>query len=319
MVPAPPERLTIGADADGLRFDVALARLFPQLSRSRLRALIDSGDARVDGATLRPSAKVRAGQELSVAIPPLQPADPAAEDLPLGIVYEDEDLLVLDKPAGLVVHPGAGRSTGTLVNALLHHVKDLSGIGGVARPGIVHRLDSGTSGLIVVAKNDTAHRSLAAQFEARTVAKEYLTVVHGRPERDRGTIDAPIARDPRHRQKMSVARTGGRAARSSYVVKRALDGASLVSVAIHTGRTHQIRVHMAHLGCPVVGDRTYGGAREPASRSPAARDLIRTFPRPALHAARLEFAHPRTGARASFESPLPGDMQRLVEGLGTLK
>lgn len=322
MVPRPPETrhvLTLGDDAEGVRFDVALARLLPHLSRSRVKALIDAGHALVDGRTARPSAKVRAAQVVSVLVPAPTPAEPEPEDLPLRIVFEDADLLVLDKPPGLVVHPGAGRASGTLVNALLHHVKDLSGVGGVSRPGIVHRLDAGTSGLMVVAKNDVVHRALARQFEARTVSKEYLAVVHGKPDRPRGLIDASIGRDPRHRQKMSVRATRGREARSSYVVERSLDGASLVRVTIHTGRTHQIRVHMASLRCPLVGDRTYGGAREASSRSPASRDLIRAFPRPALHAARLAFDHPSTGVRLALESPLPSDLVRLVEALEPVK
>lgn len=318
MVPRPPETrhvLTLGDDAEGVRFDVALARLLPDLSRSRVKALIDAGHALVDRRAARPSAKMHAAQVVSVLVPAPTPAEPEPEDLPLRIVFEDAHLLVLDKPPGLVVHPGAGRASGTLVNALLHHVKDLSGVGGVSRPGIVHRLDAGTSGLMVVAKNDATHRALARQFEARTVSKEYVAVVHGKPGRPRGLIDATIGRDPRHRQKMSVGTTRGREARSSYVVERSLDGASLVRVTLHTGRTHQIRVHMASLGCPLVGDRTYGGAREASSRNPASRAAIRAFPRPALHAARLAFDHPSTGVRVALETPLPADLIQLVEAL----
>ncbi len=311
--------LTLGPDADGLRFDVAIARLLPSLSRSRLKALIDAGQALVDGNPARPSARVRAGQSVSVVVPEPAAAVPRPEDLPLHVVHEDGDLLVVDKPAGMVVHPGAGRSSGTLVNALLHHVRDLSGVGGVLRPGIVHRLDAGTSGLLVVAKNDVAHRALARQFENRTVAKEYLAVVHGTPPRREGAIDAAVGRDPWHRQKMSLRSRRGREARSSYTVEQVLDGASLVRVKIQTGRTHQIRVHMGSLGCPLVGDRTYGGAREPSARRPEAREAIRAFPRPALHAARLCFRHPSTGASLDFESSLPHDMASLILSLQPVK
>lgn len=306
-------------DVQGLRLDVALAKLFPELSRSRLQALIAQRRVTLDGAAARASAAVRAGQEVVVVVPAPAPAVPRGEDIPLPIIHEDADLVVLDKPAGLVVHPGAGRASGTLVNALLHHVKDLSGVGGVTRPGIVHRLDAGTSGLLVVAKNDAAHRSLARQFEKRTVEKEYVAVVHGSLPHAQGLIDTPVGRDPRHRQKMTAKAPRGRAARSSYVVEQVLDGASLVRVKILTGRTHQIRVHMASIRCPLVGDRTYGGAREPSSKNVAARAAIGTFGRPALHAARLAFDHPTTAERCRFECPLPGDMRELVLALQLVK
>jgi 23S rRNA pseudouridine1911/1915/1917 synthase len=231
--------------------------------------------------------------------------------LPLRVVYEDARLLVLDKPAGMTVHPGAGRLSGTLVNALLHHVRDLSGVGGVLRPGIVHRLDRGTSGLMVVAKDDETHRALSAQFSSRGVEKEYLAIVHGVPRARQGTIEASIGRDPVHRKKMSVRAPRGRPARSTYTVVEALDGAALLRVRIHTGRTHQIRVHLASLGHPVAGDATYGGTRTPSSRRPAARAALDGLTRPALHAARLAFIHPATGDRREFESPLPEDLRDL--------
>ena len=305
----------VEAAGAGERLDAWLARTLPDLSRARVQALIAEGAVTVDGAASRASSRVRAGQRVAVAVPDLQPAVPGAEDIALVVVYEDPHLLVVNKPAGLVVPPGAGTPSGTLVNALLHHVRDLSGIGGVLRPGIVHRLDRGTSGLIVVAKSDAAHQGLAAQFASRAVEKQYLAVVHGVPRPRSGTIDAPIGRHPVQRKKMSTTAPRGRAARSSYVVEEALDGAALLRVRIHTGRTHQIRVHLSSLGHPIVGDATYGGSRSPSSSSAAARAAIASFPRPALHAAALAFDHPVTGERLSLEAALPEDMARLMLAL----
>ena len=226
-------------------------------------------------------------------------------------MYEDAQLLVVNKPAGLVVHPGAGAPAGTLVNALLRHVRDLSGVGGVLRPGIVHRLDRGTSGLLVVAKDDATHRSLVAQFAGRTVEKEYLAIVLGVPRAREGTITAPIGRDPVHRQRMSVRAKRGREARSSWRLEEAFDGAALLRVRIHTGRTHQIRVHLASVGHPVAGDATYGSHSRRAPASEALRELVR----PALHAARLAFVHPTSGRPMSFEAPLPADLTRTRQAL----
>ena len=213
-----------------------------------------------------------------------------------------------------MVHPGAGNASGTLVNALLHHVRDLSGIGGVLRPGIVHRLDRGTSGLLVVAKDDEAHRALARQFAGRSVEKEYLALVLGVPQRKQGRIDAPIARHPVHRQRMSL-REGGRSARSDYTVVEALDGAALVRVRIHTGRTHQIRVHLASIGHPVAGDKVYGGTRTLPGGRAASREALLSLQRPALHAARLAFDHPESAERLHFASPLPGDIEAVLDRL----
>jgi len=269
---------------------------------------------RVDGRTSRASARLKSGQRVELEIPEPVAAVPVAEAIPLSVVFEDARLLVLDKPAGIVVHPGAGGATGTLVNALLHHIRDLSGIGGVLRPGIVHRLDRGTSGLLVVAKDDEAHRALARQFAGRTVEKEYLAVVLGVPEPRQGRIEAPIGRHPAHRQRMSV-RPGGRAARSDYQVVESLDGAALVRVRIHTGRTHQIRVHLASIGHPVAGDTAYGGTRTPPSRRAASREALTSLGRPALHAARLAFDHPASAERLQFESPLPSDIGAVLERL----
>jgi 23S rRNA pseudouridine1911/1915/1917 synthase len=309
-------REVIAAAADaGRRLDAFLAQALPELSRARIQALIAGGAVTVSGGPARASARVRPGQAVRVEVPEPAPATPRAQDIPLRVVFEDEHLLVIDKPAGLVVHPGAGTRDGTLVNALLHHVRGLSGVGGVARPGIVHRLDRGTSGLIVVAKSDESHRGLSAQFASRTVEKHYLAVVHGVPRARRGAIDAPIGRHPVHRKKMTTAAPRGRPARSSYEVEEALDGAALLRVRIHTGRTHQIRVHLASIGHPIAGDATYGGTRAPSARAAAARAALSTFPRPALHAATLAFDHPVTGARIALSAPLPADMAALLAAL----
>lgn len=313
---APSERtLVVDAAGAGQRLDAYLAARMEGESRARLKSLIQAGEVRVDGAVLRPSARLLAGQRIRVRLPPPRKAEPAPEEIPLAVVHEDAHLLVVDKPAGLVVHPGAGRPSGTLVNALLHHVRDLSGIGGVLRPGIVHRLDRGTSGLMVVAKDDATHRALARQFAERAVEKEYLAVVLGTPSARTGAVETPIGRDPVRRTRMSTRAAGGRAARSRYEVVEALDGAALLRVRIHTGRTHQIRVHLASLGHPVAGDRTYGGARTPPSKRRSSREALNALDRPALHAARLAFDHPATGRRLSFESPLPEALASLVEAL----
>ena len=304
-----------GAADAGRRLDAWLAAALPELSRARVQSLIDDGAVTLDGRPARASAKVREGQRARVELPEPEPAAPQPEDIPLTIVWEDAHLLVVDKPAGLVVHPGAGTRSGTLVNALLHRVRDLSGVGGVLRPGIVHRLDRGTSGLMVIAKDDAAHRGLAAQFAARTVDKRYRAVVHGVPRAKRGTIEAAIGRHPVHRKKMTIDAPRGRAAKSTWEVEEPLDGAALLSVRIHTGRTHQVRVHLASAGHPLVGDATYGGGRTPSSRSAAARAAIEAFPRPALHAASLAFAHPITGEGIVLQAPLPADLAALVDAL----
>ncbi len=307
--------LTVDEAGAGERLDAWLARHVAGESRSRLQALIGEGRVTVDGGRSRASARVRPGQAIAVVLPDPVPAAPAPEDIPLAIVHEDDRLLVVDKPAGLVVHPGAGRDSGTLVNALLHHVRDLSGVGGVARPGIVHRLDRGTSGLLVVAKDDAAHRELARQFASREVEKEYLALVLGVPARRQGEIAAAIGRDPVHRRRMSVRSPRGREARSSYAVVEVFPGAALLRVRILTGRTHQIRVHLASLGHPVAGDATYGGTRAGSSRHAATRDALAGLTRPALHAARLAFRHPATGERLAFESPLPSDLADVLDRL----
>jgi 23S rRNA pseudouridine1911/1915/1917 synthase len=311
----PATVLTVESGQAGERLDRWLARRLPALSRARLQALIAAGAVLLDGRVARPSARVKAGEVVSVTVPAPDAAVPQPEDIPLAVVYEDPHLVVVDKPAGLVVHPGAGTAAGTLVNALLHRVKDLSGVGGVLRPGIVHRLDRGTSGLIVVAKDDATHQDLARQFASRSVEKEYLAVVLGRPRRATGTIEAAIGRDPVHRKRMSVRAPRGRAARTTYTVAELLDGSALLQVRIHTGRTHQIRVHLASIGHPVAGDAVYGGRRLPGNASTRLREVLAALDRPALHAARLAFRHPITGERVSFESPMPDDLSTALDRL----
>jgi 23S rRNA pseudouridine1911/1915/1917 synthase len=252
---------------------------------------------------------VRAGQQYEIEIPAPAAAVPEAEALPLRIVFEDRDIVVLDKPAGMVVHPGAGHSGGTVVNALLHHVKDLSGVGGELRPGIVHRLDRGTSGLMVVAKNDHAHQELARQFSDREVEKEYVALVWGVVHAGR-RIDAPIGRDPNDRQKMSTRARRARHAVTRVTFARDLEGVSLVHVAIATGRTHQIRVHLSAIGHPIVGDPTYGGVRR---RTAGHLRAVQRLERPFLHSARLAFSHPGDGRRVEFDSPLPLDLQSVLD------
>jgi len=265
----------------------------------------------VSRGVAKPALEVTAGLVARVTIPVPEAATPVPEALPLTILYDDRDIAVIDKPAGMVVHPGAGHARGTLVNALLHHVSCLSGVGGRERPGLVHRLDRGTSGVLVIAKHDRAHRALARQFHDREVGKEYLTLVWGTPKAGQ-TIERAIGRDPRARQKMSTRARRARAAITHVLEVEPLGGVSLVRVRIATGRTHQIRVHLAEAGHPVAGDALYGGARR---RPPARLAPIGRLTRPFLHAARLTISHPEDGRRLSFEAPLPPDLADLVATL----
>ena len=310
------------------RLDRVMARLQADLSRSRLQALIRDGQVTVDGApVLDPNRKVAGGVRITLRVPPPVPAEPAGEAIDLSIVYEDDDVIVIDKPPGLVVHPAAGHDSGTLVNALIAHcAESLSGIGGVKRPGIVHRLDKDTSGLLVVAKNDLAHQALAAQFadHGRTgpLERAYLAILWGMPERRRGTVEAALARSTHNREKIVVVgEERGRYAITHYEVVEGLPPASpmasLVRCELETGRTHQIRVHMAHLGHPLLGDATYGsGFKTKANRlSEPQKEALKALNRQALHAAILGFEHPRSGEFLRFESPLPPDMAALLEAL----
>ena len=305
-------QLTVPEDTAGLRLDRFLASVLGTHSRSQIQRLIADGRVQVAGRTAKSNQAVKAGQVVTVEVPEPVAAAVAAEALPLGIIYEDHDLVVVDKPAGMVVHPAAGHAGGTLVNALLHHVSDLSGIGGEQRPGIVHRLDRGTSGVMVVAKHDASHDELARQFHDREVEKEYVALVWGTVHAGR-RIDEPIGRDPADRKKMSARARRSRAAVTRIVGAEHFGRAlTLARVAILTGRTHQIRVHLSAIGHPVVGDSLYGGVRR---RVPGDLRAIARLDRPFLHAARLAFTHPVDGRRLEFSSDLPADLQRVLDDL----
>lgn len=295
----PPPTHDLTADRAGERLDVFVVRKLPDLTRSRVQKLIEDGSVAVGGARAKPSLRLEEGQRVRVAVPPPTEATASPESIALDVIYEDADLLVVNKPAGMTVHPAPGHATATLVNAILAHCDDLSGIGGVLRPGIVHRLDRDTSGVIVVAKNDPAHNALARQLKARTVEKTYVALVEGTPKPAEGVIDAPIARDPRNRQRMAIVENG-RASTTAYRVIERFRGYALVEARPKTGRTHQIRVHFAAIGHPIAGDRVYG--------KPSAL-VGRQF----LHAKRIAFNHPRTSERVEFEAPLPEDLRNALE------
>ena len=319
----------VEATDEGKRLDAFLAGCRPHMSRTRFKALIKSGQVSVGDRTLdEPNYRVNAGETVSARLPEPVDAVPEPEDIPLDIVYEDEHLVVIDKPAGLVVHPAAGNWTGTLVNALLFHCgESLSGIGGVRRPGIVHRLDKETSGLMVIAKTDAAHRGLTKQFADHRLdgplIREYQALVWGAPTPAAGIIDAPLDRDPKNRQRQAVARSGGRSARTHYRIEARFGGgpvASLVRCRLETGRTHQIRVHLAHIGHPLVGDLVYGaGFLTKAETLPTSLAAsVRKFRRQALHAAILGFRHPQSGENLFFERSPPEDMAALIAGFQAL-
>ncbi|MEX2247526.1 MAG: RluA family pseudouridine synthase [Dehalococcoidia bacterium] len=293
-----PARTELTADRDGERLDVFVARALPDLTRSRVQKLIAKAHITVGGERAKPGLRLIAGQRVAVVVPPPEPIDARPEPIALDVIYEDADLLSVNKPPGMTVHPAPGHPRSTLVNAILAHCDDLSGVGGALRPGIVHRLDKDTSGVILVAKSDAAHQALARQLKARTVEKTYLALVEGTPKPPQGVIDAPIARHPRDRQRMTVAE-GGREAATAYRVIERFRGYSLVEVHPRTGRTHQIRVHLAAISHPIVGDVKYG---RPS-------DLVgRQF----LHAWRIAFVHPRTGERVELEAPLAPDLEAAL-------
>ncbi len=298
-------RRTIIAEEHAPRLDLWLHRQFPDQSRTTLQRLIRSGQVLVAGSAVAQRHPIRRGNTVEIEFPDPKPDTLSSEDVPLKVLFEDQHLLVVNKPAGLAVHPGAGRASGTLANALLHHCRgQLSGIGGVERPGIVHRLDKDTSGCLVVAKTDLAHQKLAAAFQSRTVEKVYLALVWGTPRGLSGHIEQPIGRHPVHRKRMGV-RPDGRAAVTDWKLRERLGPATLIECRIQTGRTHQIRVHLAHVDHPVVGDMMYGRTRAPELQQLAARQM--------LHAWRLAFDHPVDGKRVAFEAPIPEDMQQAIE------
>jgi 23S rRNA pseudouridine1911/1915/1917 synthase len=304
LMPARTEVITIEKSLPSERLDAFLRRQFPAVSRGTIQRLIEQGCIHVNGRPVKPTHSPRAGETVEVEWPEARPAEAQPEQIPLDILFEDDALLVLNKPAGLVVHPAAGHEEHTLVNALLHHCAgELSGIGGVARPGIVHRLDKETSGCMVVAKNDETHLALSAQFAGRQVEKIYHAIVCGAMPRDEGEIRAAIARHPSHRKRMAVREGDGRDAWTSYRVLERLRETTLVEALLHTGRTHQIRIHFLHIGHPLVGDTTYG--QRPNRR--LAELTGYTPPRVMLHAHKLAFIHPRSGKRLRFESPWPED------------
>lgn len=294
------QRIDMIVGEGGERIDRYLAQHLPDLSRSSVRRLIDDGMVMVNGQPVKASHRLHAGDAISVHLPPPAPLAAQPEPIPLTVVYEDADMLVVDKPAGLVVHPAPGHATGTLVNAILAHVPEIAAGGDVTRPGIVHRLDKDTSGLLVVAKNEATLRFLSNQFKERTTEKVYLALVHGHLSPARGQIDAPIGRDPRHRQRMAIV-AGGRQAQTSYRVLRYIGAYTLLEAMPHTGRTHQIRVHFASIGHPVAGDPVYGPRREVPG-------LSRQF----LHAARLRLRLPSTNEMREFSSPLPPDLAAVL-------
>jgi len=309
----------VSPEFENSRLDSYLARQLPAFSRVHLRKVINAAHVKVDGKREKASHHLRVGQHVTIVLPELPRPSPRPENIPLDILYEDDVLAAINKPPGMVVHPAKGNWSGTLTSALQYHFDQLSSMGGPTRPGIVHRLDRDTSGVIVVAKNDFAHRRLADQFEQRTLEKEYFAVVVGRPDRDRDTIDQPIGFHPRQREKMAIRRDDpdSREARSFYEVIERFDGFAAVRITPRTGRTHQIRVHLASIGCPVLCDRQYGSraqiTRGELSRQPEDAEVL--LPRQALHALRLKIAHPTTGEPIEFTAPLPADILGVLAAL----
>ena len=300
----------------GTRLDVWLAARLPELSRTRIQALVDAGHVRVEGAARKASHRLKAGERVEAEIPPPPTEEMAAEAIPLEIVFEDEHVLVVDKPAGMVTHPGAGQRTGTLAAAALAHAPQMAGVGGPWRPGIVHRLDKGTSGLIVLAKTPQAYESLTSQLARRAVSRRYLCLVHGSMPRAEGVIDAPIGRDPRSRVRMAVTPEGrGKRAVTRFRVLERLRGASYIECRLETGRTHQIRVHLASLGHPILGDETYGGRGRGKAPHPELAALVGGLGGVALHAAGLSFLPPATGRSVKFSSPLPNRIGQILSRL----
>jgi 23S rRNA pseudouridine1911/1915/1917 synthase len=310
--PATRQKLTAASGDAGRRLDLFLAERVPELSRTRIQELVREGNVRVDGQIAKVSHRVAASETIEIEVLPRPALEALPEDLPLDLLYVDDDFVIVNKLAGMVVHAGAGHSRGTLVNALLHRLGNLSVAGGALRPGIVHRLDRETSGAMVVARNDRAHEHLSEQFRSRNVRKIYLALVHGKMTRDSGTITLPISRDPRRRTRMTARATKGRHARTDWRVIARLDRCTLVEAVLHTGRTHQIRAHFAAIGHPVVGDTLYGAPRVLR----AGRRNLPLLERNFLHAARIGFSHPSSGAWVEVRAPLPRDLRVYFDQLG---
>jgi 23S rRNA pseudouridine1911/1915/1917 synthase len=322
MTPEDSIRFSVEPPEAGLRLDAVVAARLDQCSRSYAARLIRRGHAWVDGSIRKPGYKVKLNEQIECRLPPPEPIDLVAEALPLDVLFEDRHLIVLNKPPGMVVHPAAGHSGGTLVNALLYYCPDLEGIGGRKRPGIVHRLDKDTSGVLVVAKTDKAHHELSRQFKARKIGKRYLALVHGSPQNDCGRIDLPIGRHPKERKKMSTLSTSGREALTEWRVRERYDGAALLEIDLQTGRTHQIRVHCSAMGHPIVGDGVYGGRRtlsRLARENASLHAIVKSAKRQMLHARQLKFHHPATAQLLSFKAPLHEDMHAIIERLKQLR
>ncbi len=303
----------------GVRLDLFLSAKHEDLSRSHIQSLIRSGHVRIDGARAKPSYSLKAGEKVHVTIPKPAAMELVPEEVPFSVIFEDSSIIVVYKPPGVVVHPAPGHATGTLVHGLLKHCKDLSGIGGTLRPGIVHRLDKDTSGLMLVAKNDMAHQALSAQFKNGVIKKEYIALVHGTLPHESGKIDLAISRHPLRRKEMAVTSTGGRHALTLWKkVAESKEGFSLLSVTIKTGRTHQIRVHLSHLGHPLVGETVYGHSAQRLKKRflKSNPQLVNAVKRQMLHAARIGFVHPQKEAYMEFQSPFPEDMREVLEILG---
>ena len=302
---------TVATEDSGARLDRYLATHAADLSRTRVQELIAEGRVLVNGIATKPSHHVEPGESIEVEVPPPPPVGVAAEAIPLEILYEDDDLAVVNKPAGIVVHPGAGESSGTLVSALLYRFGKLSDVGGPQRPGIVHRLDKGTSGAMIVARTNDAHRALVEEFQQREIQKTYVALLHGKLPEQSGRIELPVARDLRRRTRMTTRRRDGRTARTDWRARLFLGNFTLIEADLHTGRTHQLRVHFSALGCPVVGDTLYGAPREEIVHARKIPELGRNF----LHAARIRFTHPRTGESVEVRAPLPAELVEYLKSL----
>ncbi len=310
---------TVPTGQEPERLDTFAARVVPGLTRAAVQRLIEQGLISVDGASAKPSLKLKGGEQVVVTVPPPEPAEAVAEEIPLQIAYEDAAVVVVNKPAGMVVHPAAGNPRGTLVNALLGHCRDLSGVGGELRPGIVHRLDKDTTGLLVVAKSDPAHQHLAHQFKEHSIRRVYLALVYGSPREDRGRIEGEIGRHPTDRKRMSGTTRHGRHAVTHWRVVARYPGMTLLRLRLETGRTHQIRVHLSEAGFPLVGDQVYGGAARAANiKDPQLRKLVRELARQALHAQSLGFLHPASGEWLEFNADIPADMQAILDYLTSM-